>query len=202
MSRSGHIGPDEATVDEVVTLCRRLRLKYVPRAGPRGGPSRPEPSVGTPSSCCGPCSWAEAEGRDRSTIEAKRRKAAFSRRQDLRHLGERGVVVARPPPAGHCGSLEWVGRDTRTWWSPGPRARANPTCSRPSATRPSKRASRSRGSRSRTLGAIVRRHRVDDTVSKPSALLRPSRSPSSTTSDFSRSPPMPPRSLPLRRRLL
>ena len=56
------------------------------------------------------------------------------------------------------------------WWSPDPRARARATCSRPSATTVDQGLSVAWFS-VEDLGAIIRRHRVDDTVLKAFAAL-------------------------------
>ncbi|MGH9205355.1 MAG: IS21-like element helper ATPase IstB [Acidimicrobiales bacterium] len=159
-------GPEptsQAAIDEVVTLCRRLRLKYVREQVPEvlltAKAQRWEPAE-----MLRVLLIAETEGRDRSTIETKRRKAHFpagktfdtwiesrssissSTQRALRSLEwvsrAENVVVAGPSGTGKSHLLEAIGHRavdeglSVAWFSV------------------------------EDLGVIVRRHRVDDTVSK------------------------------------
>jgi DNA replication protein DnaC len=158
----------EATLDEVVTLCRRLRLKYVrEQVGEVLLTARAQ--RWDPTELLRNLLLAEAEGRDRSTIESKRRKAHFpagktfdswvenrssipaAAQRSLRSLEwtqrAENLVVAGPSGTGKSHLLEAIGHAaveqglTVAWFSV------------------------------EDLGAIVRRHRVDDTVSKTFAAL-------------------------------
>lgn len=168
MNSPGHVGPDEATIDEVVTLCRRLRLKYVreqvPEAVLTARAQRWDPVELLRSLLI-----AEAEGRDRSTIEAKRRKARFPAGKTFDTWEEgRSSITSSAQRA--LRSLEWVGRAE------------NLVVAGPSGTGKSHllealgHAAVEKGLSVawfsvEDLGAIVRRHRVDDTVSKTFASL-------------------------------
>ena len=76
MSRPANSPPAEATLDEVVALCRRLRLKYV-REQVAEVLLTARAQRWDPTELLRNLLLAEAEGRDRSTIESKRRKAHF-----------------------------------------------------------------------------------------------------------------------------
>ena len=158
----------EATIEEVVSLCRRLRLKYVREQVPDVVlTARAQRWV--PVEMLRVLLTAEADGRDRSTVEARRRKAGFpagktfeswvasrssipaAQQRSVRSLEWVGraenLVVAGPPGTGKSHLLEAVGQQaveegfTVAWFSV------------------------------EDLGVIVRRHRVDDTVSKTFASL-------------------------------
>jgi len=168
VSRPASTAPAEATLDEVVTLCRRLRLKYV-REQVAEVLLTARAQRWDPTELLRNLLLAEAEGRDRSTIEAKRRKAHFpagktfdtwiesrssipaAAQRSLRSLEwtqrAENLVVAGPSGTGKSHLLEAIGHEaveqglTVAWFSV------------------------------EDLGAIVRRHRVDDTVSKTFAAL-------------------------------
>jgi len=168
MSRPGHAGPDEGTIDEVVTLCRRLRLKYVrEQVGEAVLTARAQ--RWDPVELLRSLLIAEAEGRDRSTIEAKRRRAHFPAGKTFDTWeGSRSSISSSAQRA--LRSLEWVGRAE------------NLVVVGPSGTGKSHllealgHAAVEQGFSVawfsvEDLGAIVRRHRVDDTVSKTFASL-------------------------------
>jgi DNA replication protein DnaC len=150
-------------IDEVVGLCRRLRLKYVREELPDAVlTARAQRWDHAELLRC--LLVSEIEGRNRSTIETKRRRAHFpagktfdtwiesrssiapATQRSLRSLEWIGraenVVVAGPSGTGKSHLLEAIGHHavdeglTVAWFSV------------------------------EDLGAIVRRHRVDDTVSK------------------------------------
>ena len=108
MTPPQRFGPGEASVDEVVTLCRRLRLKYVREHVPdvvlTARAQRWDPVELLRSLLL-----AEAEGRDRSTIEAKRKKARFPAGKTFDTWEE---VRSSIPSASQRAlrSLEWVTR--------------------------------------------------------------------------------------------
>jgi DNA replication protein DnaC len=159
---------DEAALDEVVALCRRLRLKYVrEQVGEAVLTARAQ--RWDPVELLRSLLLAESEGRDRSTIEARRRKARFPAGKTF-HTWEEGRSSIAPPAQRALRSLEWVGRAE------------NLVVAGPSGTGKSHllealgHAAVEDGLSVawfsvEDLGAIVRRHRIDDTVSKTFASL-------------------------------
>ena len=159
---------DGAVIDEVVALCRRLRLKYVREQVPDVVLTA-RAQRWDPAEALRVLLVAEAEGRDRSTIETRRRRAHFpagktfeswvearssipaATQRSLRSLEwvsrAENVVVAGPQGTGKSHLLEALGHHavdqglTVAWFSV------------------------------EDLGSIIRRHRVDDTVSKAFAAL-------------------------------
>lgn len=157
-----------ASIDEVTTLCRRLRLKYV-RQQLEDVVLTARAQRWDPTDVLRVLLAAEAEGRDRATIEVRRKRAHFpagktfdtwvesrssipsGAQRSLRSLEWIGraenLVVAGPAGTGKSHLLEALGHaaiDTQlsvAWFSV------------------------------EDLGAVVRRHRVDDTVSKAFATL-------------------------------
>jgi len=159
---------DMAVIDEDIALCRRLRLKYVREQLPdvmlTARAQRWDPAEALRVLLC-----AEIEGRDRSTIENRRRRAHFpagktfdtwtetrssipaATQRALRSLEwvtrAENVVVAGPQGTGKSHLLEAIGHHgvnqglSVAWFSV------------------------------EDLGTIIRRHRVDDTVSKAFAAL-------------------------------
>ena len=158
-------GSDRRGGDAVSTTSAQVRA----RASPRGGPHRPGAALG-PGRDAAVLLVAEVEGRDRSTIEAKRRKARFPAGKTFESWIESSFVDPGGRPNGrYAASSGSPGR--RIWWSPGRAGRERAICSRPSATAPSSRGMTVAWFSVEDLGAIVRRHRVDDTVSKTFASL-------------------------------
>lgn len=159
---------DGAVIDEVVALCRRLRLKYVREQAPEVMLTA-RAQRWDPAEALRVLLVSEVEGRDRSTVEAKRRRAHFpagktfeswiesrssippATQRALRSLEwvtrAENVVVAGPQGTGKSHLLEAIGRHaieqhlSVAWFSV------------------------------EDLGMIIRRHRVDDTVSKAFAAL-------------------------------
>ncbi|HEX3981749.1 MAG TPA: IS21-like element helper ATPase IstB [Acidimicrobiales bacterium] len=162
MSRPGPAtGP--VPIEEVIALCRRLRLKYVREQAEEvlltGRAQRWDPAEVLRALL-----QAESDGRDRSTMELKRRRARFpagktfdtwaenrssipaQTQRSLRSLEwvsrAENLVVAGPSGTGKSHLLEAIGHEavdrhlSVAWFSV------------------------------EDLGAVVRRHRVDDTVSK------------------------------------
>jgi DNA replication protein DnaC len=155
-------------IDEVITLCRRLRLKYV-REQVEEVVLTARAQRWDPTDVLRALLVAEAQGRDHSTIETRRRRAHFpagktfdtwtesrssipaNAQRSLRSLEwitrSENLVVAGPSGTGKSHLLEALGHaaiDVQmsvAWFSV------------------------------EDLGAIVRRHRVDDTVSKAFASL-------------------------------
>jgi DNA replication protein DnaC len=150
-------------IEEVIALCRRLRLKYVREQAEEvlltGRAQRWDPAE-----VLRVLLQAESDGRDRSTMELKRRRARFpagktfdtwaehrssipvQTQRSLRSLEwvtrAENLVVAGPSGTGKSHLLEAIGHEavdrhlSVVWFSV------------------------------EDLGAVVRRHRVDDTVSK------------------------------------
>jgi DNA replication protein DnaC len=155
-------------IDEVIALCRRLRLKYV-REQVEEVVLTARAQRWDPTDVLRALLVAEATGRDHSTIETRRRRAHFpagktfdtwtearssipaKTQRSLRSLEwvtrSENLVVAGPSGTGKSHLLEALGHAavdaqmTVAWFSV------------------------------EDLGAVVRRHRVDDTVSKAFASL-------------------------------
>ena len=155
-------------IDEVIALCRRLRLKYV-REQVEEVVLTARAQRWDPTDVLRALLVAEATGRDYSTIETRRRRAHFpagktfdtwtearssipaKTQRSLRSLEwvtrSENLVVAGPSGTGKSHLLEALGHAavdaqmTVAWFSV------------------------------EDLGAVVRRHRVDDTVSKAFASL-------------------------------
>jgi DNA replication protein DnaC len=154
---------EKKALEEAIGLCRRLRLKYV-REQAEDVVLTARAQRWDPAEVLRVLLSAEADGRDHSTIELRRKKARFpsgktfeawegtrssipqATQHALRSLEwvERAenLVVAGPSGTGKSHLLEAIGQEavdhqmTVAWFSV------------------------------EDLGAIVRRHRVDDTVSK------------------------------------
>ncbi|MDA8283338.1 MAG: ATP-binding protein [Actinomycetota bacterium] len=154
---------DGAALDEVVGLCRRLRLKYLREQAPEVILTA-RAQRWDPGEVLRVLLTAETEGRDRSGIESRRRRAHFpagktfgswiesrssvpaATQRALRSLEwvtrAENLVVAGPQGTGKSHLLEAIGHHgvdqglSVAWFSV------------------------------EDLGTLVRRHRVDDTVSK------------------------------------
>jgi DNA replication protein DnaC len=154
---------DEAGVSEVVALCRRLRLKYV-REQVEEVVLTARAQRWDPAEMLRLLLVAEAEGRDRSTIETRRRRARFPAGKTFESWVEKRSSIGAAAQRA-LRSLEWVGRAE------------NLVVAGPSGTGKSHllealgHAAVDKGLQVawfsvEDLGALVRRHRVDDTVSK------------------------------------
>ena len=161
-------GPGPVPLDEVTALCRRLRLKYV-REQLEEVVLTARAQRWDPAEMLRVLLGAEADGRDRSGIEVKRRKARFPAGKTFdTWVASRSSVPAATQRA--LRSLEWVARAE------------NLVAAGPSGTGKSHllealgHAAIDAGLSVawfsvEDLGAIVRRHRVDDSVSKAFAGL-------------------------------
>lgn len=160
--------PGPGAIDEVVTLCRRLRLKYV-REQVEEVVLTARAQRWDPAEMLRALLAAEAAGRDRSGIEVKRRRARFPAGKTFDTWVEsRSSIPASTQRA--LRSLEWIGRAE------------NLVAAGPSGTGKS-HLLEAIGHLAvdaglsvvwfsvEDLGAIVRRHRVDDSVSKAFAAL-------------------------------
>lgn len=162
------VSSDLAVIEEVIGHCRRLRLKYV-REQVTDVMLTAKAQRWDPAEALRVLLVAEIEGRDRSTIENRRRRARFpagktfhswdqsrssipvATQRALRSLEwvfrAENMVVAGPQGTGKSHLLEAIGHHavdqgmSVAWFSV------------------------------EDLGALIRRHRVDDTVSKAFAAL-------------------------------
>lgn len=97
-----------ATLDEVVAVCRRLRLKYV-REQLTDVVLTARAQRWDPAEVLRVLLAAEAEGRDRSTIELRRRRARFPAGKTFANwTSTRSSIPEKAQRA--LRSLEWVGR--------------------------------------------------------------------------------------------
>ena len=158
-----------AVIDEVVALCRRLRLKYV-REQVSEVLLTARAQRWDPAELLRVLLVAEAEGRDRSTIETKRRKGALPRRQDLRVPGSRRARRSRPPPSGPCAASSGSARAENLVVA-GPQGTGKSHLLEALGHHAVDQGLTVAWFSVEDLGAIVRRHRVDDTVSKTFAAL-------------------------------
>lgn len=155
--------PAEATLDELVVLCRRLRLRYIREQAPEVLLTA-KAQRWDPAEVLRVLLIAEAEGRDRSTIENRRKKAKLPAGKTFDAWDPtRSSVPAATQRA--LRTLEWVDRAE------------NLVACGPSGTGKSHfcealgHAAIEAGKivvwfSIEDLGVLVRRHRVDDTVTK------------------------------------
>ncbi len=150
-------------LEEVVALCRRLRLKYVREELPEVSQSA-RAQRWDPLEVLRVLLAAECEGRDRSTTELRRRRARFPAGKTFAAWTEGRSSISQATQRA-LRSLEWVARHE------------NVVVAGPSGTGKSHllealgQAAVEQGLgvswfSVEDLGALVRRHRVDDTVSK------------------------------------
>jgi DNA replication protein DnaC len=168
MTATKPAGSDMAVIEEVTALCRRLRLKYV-REQLTEVMLTAKAQRWDPAEALRVLLEAEIEGRDRSTIENRRRRAHFpagktfgswvesrssiasATQRALRNLEwvfrAENLVVAGPQGTGKSHLLEALGHHaidqglSVAWFS------------------------------IEDLGVIIRRHRVDDSISRTFAAL-------------------------------
>ncbi len=150
-------------LDELVVLCRRLRLKYVRE-------QMPEVLLTAKAQRWDPAEMlrvlliAEAEGRDRATIEYRRKKAKFPAGKTFDAWDPARSVISGPTQEA-LRSLEWVTRAE------------NLVVCGPSGTGKSHFCEALGQHATETglivvwysiedLGALIRRHRIDDTINK------------------------------------
>jgi len=150
-------------LDELTALCRRLRLKYVRE-------QMPEVLLTAKAQRWDPAETlrvlliAEAEGRDRATIEHHRRKAKFPAGKTFDAWDPTRSVITQPTQDA-LRSLEWVTRSE------------NLVVCGPSGTGKSHFCEALGQHAIETglivawysiedLGALIRRHRIDDTIAK------------------------------------
>lgn len=156
-----------AQLDEIIALCRRLRLRYIREQAPDVLPTA-KAQRWDPTELLRVLLEAEAAGRDRSTIETRRRKARFPTGKTFDAWDPaRSSIPTRTQ--GGLRTLEWIDRHE------------NLVICGPSGTGKShftEALGQAAIDAGRTvawfsiedLGALVRAHRVDDTITKA---LRP-----------------------------
>lgn len=162
-------GPaDLAVLDEVVALSRRLRLKYV-REELREVILTARAQRWDPAEVLRVLFVAEAEGRDRSTIELRRRRARFPAGKTFGSWVETRSSI---PPATQRSlrSLEWVGRAENVVVA-GPQGTGKSHLLEALGHHAVDQGLSVAWFSVEDLGALIRRHRVDDSVSKAFAAL-------------------------------
>ena len=151
------------TLEEITALCRRLRLRYIREQAP-DVLATAKAQRWDPTELLRVLLEAEAAGRDRSTIENRRRKAKFPAGKTFEAWDPARSTIASPTQQG-LRTLEWVDRHE------------NLVIAGPSGTGKShfcEALGHAAIDNGRTvvwfsiedLGALVRRHRVDDTIAK------------------------------------
>lgn len=151
------------TLEEITALCRRLRLRYIREQAP-DVLATAKAQRWDPAELLRVLLEAEAAGRDRSTIENRRRKAKFPAGKTFEAWDPARSTIASPTQQG-LRTLEWVDRHE------------NLVIAGPSGTGKShfcEALGHAAIDNGRTvvwfsiedLGALVRRHRVDDTIAK------------------------------------
>ena len=151
------------TLEEITALCRRLRLRYIREQAP-DVLATAKAQRWDPAELLRVLLEAEAAGRDRSTIENRRRKARFPAGKTFEAWDPARSTIASPTQQG-LRTLEWVDRHE------------NLVIAGPSGTGKShfcEALGHAAIDNARTvvwfsiedLGALVRRHRVDDTIAK------------------------------------
>lgn len=152
-----------ATLDEVAAVCRRLRLKYV-REQLTDVVLTARAQRWDPAEVLRVLLAAEAEGRDRSTIELRRRRARFPAGKTFATwTSTRSSIPEKAQRA--LRSLEWVGRAENLVVA-GPSGTGKSHLLEALGHEAVDRHLQVAWFSVEDLGAIVRRHRVDDTVSK------------------------------------
>jgi DNA replication protein DnaC len=154
---------DMAVIDEAVVLCRRLRLKYV-REQVADVMLTARAQRWDPAEALRVLLVAEAQGRDRSTIETKRRRAHFPAGKTFESWIESRSSIAGPTVRA-LRSLEWVTRAENVVVA-GPQGTGKSHLLEAIGHHAVDQGLSVVWFSVEDLGAIIRRHRVDDTVSK------------------------------------
>lgn len=159
---------DGAVIDEVVALCRRLRLKYV-REQLTDVVLTARAQRWDPAEALRVLLVAEIAGRDRSTIETRRRRAHFPAGKTFETWTEsRSSIPSATQRA--LRSLEWVGRSENLVVA-GPQGTGKSHLLEAIGHHAVEAGLTVAWFSVEELGTIIRRHRVDDTVSKAFAAL-------------------------------
>jgi DNA replication protein DnaC len=159
---------DKAVIGEVVMLCRRLRLKYVREQAPEVMLTA-RAQRWDPAEALRVLLVAEAEGRDRSGIESRRRRARFPAGKTFESWTEsRSSIPAATQRA--LRSLEWVSRAENVVVA-GPQGTGKSHLLEAIGHHAVDQGLSVAWFSVEDLGTVIRRHRVDDTVSKAFAAL-------------------------------
>lgn len=159
---------DMAVIEEVIALCRRLRLKYF-REQLTDVMLTARAQRWDPAEALRVLLTAEIEGRDRSTIENRRRRARFPAGKTFDSWTESRSSI--PPPTQRAlRSLEWVTRSENVVVA-GPQGTGKSHLLEALGHHAVNQGLSVAWFSVEDLGAIIRRHRVDDTVSKAFAAL-------------------------------
>ncbi|HKN49643.1 MAG TPA: IS21-like element helper ATPase IstB [Actinomycetota bacterium] len=159
---------DNAVIDEVVGLCRRLRLKYVREQLPDVVLTA-RAQRWDPAEALRVLLVSEVEGRDRSSVETKRRRAHFPAGKTFGSwIESRSSILAATQRA--LRSLEWVGRSENLVVA-GPQGTGKSHLLEALGHHAVDQGLSVAWFSVEDLGTIIRRHRVDDTVSKAFAAL-------------------------------
>ena len=154
---------DIAVIDEVTALCRRLRLKYF-REQLADVMLTARAQRWDPAEALRVLLAAEIEGRDRSTIENRRRRAHFPAGKTFESwVDSRSSIPAATQRA--IRSLEWVARAENLVVA-GPQGTGKSHLLEAVGHHGIDQGLSVAWFSVEDLGAIIRRHRVDDTVSK------------------------------------
>jgi DNA replication protein DnaC len=159
---------DMAVIEEVTAICRRLRLRYV-REQLTDVMLTARAQRWDPAEALRVLLVAEAEGRDRSTVETRRRRARFPAGKTFSSWAEsRSSIPAQTQRA--LASLEWVRRAENVVVA-GPQGTGKSHLLEALGHHAVDQGLQVAWFSVEDLGAIIRRHRVDDTVSKAFAQL-------------------------------
>lgn len=163
MSAATTAPTDMAVIDEVTALCRRLRLKYV-REQLADVVLTARAQRWDPAEALRVLLMAETEGRDRSTVELRRKRAHFPSGKTFDSWTESRSSI---PPATQRAlrSLEWVARAENVVVS-GPQGTGKSHLLEALGHHAVDQGLSVAWFSIEDLGTLVRRHRVDDTVSK------------------------------------
>ncbi len=154
---------DMAVIEEVTAICRRLRLRYV-REQLTDVMLTARAQRWDPAEALRVLLVAEAEGRDRSTVETRRRRARFPAGKTFSSWIEtRSSIPAQTQRA--LASLEWVSRAENLVVA-GPQGTGKSHLLEALGHHAVDQGLQVAWFSVEDLGAIIRRHRVDDTVSK------------------------------------
>lgn len=159
---------DGVALDEVVALCRRLRLKYV-REQSSDVLLTARAQRWDPAEALRVLLTAEVEGRDRSGIENRRRRAHFPAGKTFESwIESRSSIPAATQRA--LRTLEWVTRAENLVVA-GPQGTGKSHLLEALGHHAIDQGLSVAWFSVEDLGTIIRRHRVDDTVSKAFAAL-------------------------------
>ena len=159
---------DMAVIEEDIALCRRLRLKYVREQLPDVMLTA-RAQRWDPAEALRVLLMAEIEGRDRSTIENRRRRAHFPAGKTFESWIESRSSVP-PATVRALRSLEWVTRAENVVVA-GPQGTGKSHLLEALGHHAVDQGLSVAWFSVEDLGAIIRRHRVDDSISKAFAAL-------------------------------